>query len=98
MNITTLQYFLVYATQQTQESTIKYVNWMVSYEFPSLSALASRMDGVGSRVHEDEMSMFVRRKDVLNVIKELELKTLEVAISNMRKRLEKHFKSEYDMV
>ena len=56
------------------------------------------MDGVGSKVHGEELSLYIRRKDVLNVVKELDLKTLEINIATMRKRLEKHFKSEFDVV
>jgi hypothetical protein len=89
---------VVSATQQYQEAMLKYVNWMVEYEFPALSALAVRLDGVGKRVNEEELSLYIRRKDVLNVVKELELRTLEGMVTTMRRRLLKHFKSEFDAV
>jgi len=92
-----LKNFVSNASQQKQEATIKYVNWMVSYEFPALSALAARMDGVGSKVHGEELSLYIRRKDVMTVVEELDAKTLEANIHTLRKRLAKHFKSEYDV-
>jgi hypothetical protein len=38
------------------------------------------------------------RKDVLNVVKELDFKTLELSVTTMRKRLEKHFTGPDDQV
>ncbi len=98
MNVPILQSFVTYVNQQIQESMVKYVQWMVEYEFPSLSALAIRLDGVGKKVSDEDLSLYIRRKDVLNVIKELESKTLDSMVSNLAKRLEKHFKSEFDVV
>jgi hypothetical protein len=99
MCIDILDNFISYAAQQRVECMARYVNWMVSYEFPALSALAVRMDGLGNRVNEEELSLYIRRKDVLNVVKEVEvIKTLEVKIAMLRRRLEKHFQSEQDTV
>ncbi len=98
LNVPILQSFVTYVNQQIQESTSKYVHWMVEYEFPSLSALAIRLDGVGKKVSDEDLSLYIRRKDVLNVIKELESKTLDSMVSSLAKRLEKHFKSEFDGV
>ena len=56
-----LEKFVGYAGQQKKESEGKYVLWMVSYAFPALSILAARMDGVGSRVREEELALYVRR-------------------------------------
>ena len=56
-----LEKFVGYAGQQKKESEGKYVLWMVSYAFPALSMLAARMDGVGSRVREEELALYVRR-------------------------------------
>lgn len=97
-DVPVLQSFITSAAQQVDEATAAYVNWMVEYEFPSLSALATRMDGVGNRVADEELSVYIRRKDVLNVIKELEHKTMDAVVTNLRKRLEKHYKSEFDGV
>lgn len=97
-DVPVLQSFITSAAQQVDEATVAYVNWMVEYEFPSLSALATRMDGVGNRVADEELSVYIRRKDVLNVIKELEHKTMDAVVTNLRKRLEKHYKSEFDGV
>lgn len=99
MNIAILENFVSFAAQQKSEAVARYVNWMVSYEFPALSALAVRMDGVGNRVNEEELSLYIRRKDVLNVVKEVEnVKVLEANIVTLRKRLEKHFLCESYMV
>ena len=56
-----LEKFVSYAAQQKRESESKYVLWMVSYAFPALSVLAARMDGVGNRVREEELALYVRR-------------------------------------
>ena len=93
-----LDSYVANATQQRNEAVARYVHWMVEYEFPSLSSLAVRLDGLGKRVNEEELSLYIRRKDVLNVVKELEMKTLESMVSTMRKRLAKHFRSEFDVV
>ncbi len=53
---------------------------------------------IGTKVNEEELSLYIRRKDVLNVVKELELKSLEGMVVTMRKRLLKHFRSDYDLV
>jgi hypothetical protein len=99
LGIDILENFITYAAQQRVECLSRYVNWMVSYEFPALSALAVRMDGLGDRVNEEELSLYIRRKDVLNVVKEVEVvKTLEANIATLRRRLEKHFQSEHDTV
>ena len=61
LRISSLEKFVTYATQQRKESENRYVLWMVSYTFPALSVLAARMDGVGSRVREEELALYVRR-------------------------------------
>jgi hypothetical protein len=93
-----LDSFVANATQQRAEAMLRYINWMVAYEFPSLSALAVRLDGVGKKVNEEELSLYIRRTDVLNVVKELDLKTLDGMVTTMYKRLIKHFRSEFDLV
>jgi hypothetical protein len=54
------------------------------------------MEGVGNRVREEELALYVRRKDVVSVVKELDSKTLENSIGKMYQRLEKHFSSAED--
>lgn len=98
MQLEALDSFMINATQQRHESMGRYVHWMVSYEYPALSALAVRLDGLGRKVNEEELSLYIRRKDVLNVVKELEVKGLESKVSTLRKRLEKHFRSDFDKV
>jgi hypothetical protein len=94
LNVTCLQQFVIYADQQIQESSVRYVNWMVEYELPSLSALALRIDGIGKKVDNEDLSLYIRRKDVLSVIKELDSKSLDALVSSLAKRIEKHFKSD----
>lgn len=91
-----LESFVQYATQQMRDSVVRYLHWMVEYEFPSLSALAGRIEGVSSKVSDDELSLYIRRKDVLSVVKELEARTVDAMIASLRKRLEKHFKCDVD--
>ncbi len=98
LNVPCLQQFIVYSQQQIQDASVKYINWMVDYEFPSLSALAVRIDGIGKKVSDEDLSLYIRRKDVLSVIKELENKTLDSLVTNLSKRIEKHFKCESDSV
>ena len=50
LNIPFLHKFVAYAAQQRKEAETKYILWMISYEFPELSALATRMEGVGAKV------------------------------------------------
>ena len=98
MHLDYLDNYEASASQQLSDALHRYTDWMVQYEFPSLSALAVRLDGVGRKVNEEELSLYIRRKDVLNVVKELEMRTLESMVVTMYKRLLKHFKSEYDTV
>ena len=61
VNISALSKFVKFAAQQREDAEAKYSLWMVSYEFPSLSNLAKRMEGVGSRVREEELALYIRR-------------------------------------
>lgn len=90
LGIPFLARFVTYAGQQRAEAETKYVQWMVSYEFPELAALASRMEGVGARVKPEELALYVRRKDVLHVISMLDAKKVDAGVASMRSRLEKH--------
>jgi Exocyst complex component Sec3 len=76
MGVTALETLVSFASQQAKEAEARYVLWMVSYSFPQLSALMMRMDSVGSRVRDEELALYVRRKDVLSVVKELDIKAL----------------------
>lgn len=98
LNVPCLEQFVVYSQQQILETSVRYINWMVEYEFPALSALALRIDGIGKKVNDEDLSLYIRRKDVLSVIKELENKTLDSLIGNLSKRIEKHFKCDTDLV
>ena len=96
--VAVLDRFVASASLQYDKALAKYQSWMVAYEFPSLASLAMRLDGIGKRVNDEELSLYIRRKDIKSVIKELELKCLEQKVSTMRKRLEKHFSSDFDSV
>ena len=86
-----LDTYMTTASRERMECGESYVKWMVSYEFEHLADLVTRMDGVGSRVREEELGLYVRRKDVLTVAKELDPYKVESGIKNMKKRLQKHF-------
>lgn len=96
--VAVLDPFLASASSQYDDALSKYQSWMVTYEFPSLASLAARLDGIGKRVNDEELSLYIRRKDITNVIKELEMKTLEQKVGALRRRLEKHFVSDFDAV
>lgn len=97
--VAVLDPFLSEASSQYDDALSKYQTWMVTYEFPSLASLAVRLDGIGKRVSDDELSLYIRRKDITNVIKEVEqMKSLELKVGALRKRLEKHFASDFDAV
>ena len=93
-----LKKFIQYANTQRNEVEAKYILWMVTYEFPSLSDLATRLEGIGNRVREEELALYVRRKDVLTVVKELDQKKLDASVSSLRKRLDKHCDSSDEKV
>ena len=79
------------ASQQCEDAQTRYVNWMVSYEFPSLFALQEKMRGVGQRATQGEMGLYVRRDDVTKALLKLDARSVEASVGTMRKRLEKHF-------
>ena len=96
IGVPALEKFVNFAAQQRKEAETRYVLWMVSYSFPQLSALMARMDSVGTRVREEELALYVRRKDVVSVVGELDGKQLMDAVGKMYKRLEKHCASADD--
>ena len=96
MGVPALEKFVNFAAQQRKDAEARYVLWMVSYSFPQLSALMARMDSVGTRVREEELALYVRRKDVIAVVKEIDGKLLTGSIEKMYKRLEKHCASPDD--
>ena len=52
---------------------------------------------VGARVREEELSLYVRRKDVITVAKELDQKKLSESVGNIVQRLTKHFANKEDL-
>jgi hypothetical protein len=61
MGVQALEKFGLYAAQQVRDAEKRYVQWMIAYEFPALSNLATRVEGVGGRVNEEELSLYIRR-------------------------------------
>lgn len=89
--------FIQFAEKEMTDSRKKYIMWMLEYEFPALSELIQRLEDIRSRVKDEELSVYVRRKDVLAVVKDLDKKKLDESLVNMKKRLEKHFSSSDDI-
>lgn len=50
-----------YVRKLIQSSEFAYVIWMVTYEFEALSKLAEQVFVVGTRVREEELSLYIRR-------------------------------------
>jgi hypothetical protein len=90
MTLRNLQPFLVFASDERDAAEEWYVRWMIQYEFSALSSIYSRMEGLGERVKMEELALYVRRKDVIVVVNELDAKKMENGISNMRHRMKKH--------
>ena len=53
--------YLAVVEQGLQEAEARYVTWMVQYEFPTLSSVTKRMEGMGDRVRGEELALYVRR-------------------------------------
>jgi hypothetical protein len=49
------------AAEKKMESERKYVEWMVSYEFPLFAGLADRVKDLGRRAGQEEMGLYIRR-------------------------------------
>jgi hypothetical protein len=79
------------ANQKLFEVEKHYLDWMISYEMPAFSALSIKIDGVEKRANKEELSIYVRRQDVIKVISSLTTKSVEGSLGVMRKRLDKHF-------
>lgn len=43
----------------------RYVSWMISYEFPTMSSLADRIASIRGRVQNDELALYVPRYSVI---------------------------------
>jgi hypothetical protein len=82
--------FVSICALQRVEAETRYINWMISYECPGMSNLFDRIGGVSGRVNKEELGLYVPRKEVMAVFKDLNAKTFQANIVNMRKRLEKH--------
>lgn len=89
-----LQRFAQVIMQQRKDAEVRYVNWMVAYEFPVLHGISEKMKGVGRRATDEEMSLYIRRDEVLKAVGKLEPKTIEMSVITMMKRLDKHFGTE----
>lgn len=86
------KYVSVCALQRVEAET-RYINWMISYECPGMSNLFDRIGGVSGRVNKEELGLYVPRKEVVAVFKDLNAKSFHSNIVNMYKRLAKHCSS-----
>lgn len=75
----------------SQQSFRGYTAWMVSYEFPNVSYIIERMNHLGSRANDRELTLFMRRQNIIDLSKSLSSKCVEVSIYAMYNRLKKHF-------
>lgn len=87
----------IQANELKSEAERRYIEWMVSYEFPSYTQLADRIKELGKRATTDEIGLYVRREDVSRAVSRMDKKTLELSIGNLKKRLEKHFNGYYEV-
>ena len=69
--------FLSLLHELLNSSQQNYIMWMISYEFPGVSLLIERMNSVGARINKNELALFVRRKDVVQLAKDLEPKAVD---------------------
>mmetsp|Transcript_16821 Transcript_16821/g.25292 ORF Transcript_16821/g.25292 Transcript_16821/m.25292 type:complete len:994 (+) Transcript_16821:71-3052(+) len=79
------------AAEQKAEAERRYVEWMVSYEFPVFAGLADRVKELGRRATTEEMGLYIRREEVSRAVSKMDRKTIESSIMVARKRLDKHF-------
>ena len=93
LHLISINSFLQHIQSLLNTAQQEYIIWMISYEFPGIGLLIDRMNSVGARVSKNELALFVWRQDVVKLAKDLEPKTMENSILNMRKRLRKHFES-----
>jgi hypothetical protein len=61
MSVDCLRKFLETAESERRQAEVRYVVWMINYSLPSVAALAKRIEGVGDRVRQDELELYVRR-------------------------------------
>lgn len=64
---------------------------MIEIEFPVLSSIHRRLSMLGSNITNEELALYVKRKDVTNVSLEVSGKKFEERLANIKTRLNKHF-------
>jgi len=87
----TLRTYLKRTSQMKEEASLRYVDWMIAYEFPQFANLCARITEVREQVRSDELALYVRRHDVATVVTETDTRKVDAAVKEMFKRLEKHF-------
>jgi hypothetical protein len=65
INIGYLSEFTSTALREWSVAEIRYVDWMISYEFPFVSTVSKRMEEINDRVSDDELTLYIRRYAVL---------------------------------
>jgi hypothetical protein len=51
------------------EAEVRYLDWMIGYEFPAFASLSTRIFGIEKRANREELSLYVRRYTVLLLLK-----------------------------
>ena len=86
--------------EHLDESRIRYVKWMVTYEFPRLTSIDDRLNGVLSGSYHGsspDLGLFTSREEIASLSvgdSELTTKSLQFKLKAMKKRFEKHFDRE----
>ncbi len=60
-NISGLTRIITQASQIRTESQRKYIDWMISYEFPTFFTLVEKIRVLGGRAGANEMGLYVKR-------------------------------------
>jgi hypothetical protein len=79
-------------TKWRKRSEGRYVDWMISYELPSLQRVADTLDLIASQARTPtELALYVKRVDIQELIATLTVPILERAAQVMAERIVKHF-------
>ena len=66
---------------------------MCEYEFPILATLSRRLNSISEAVDDEEISLYIKRKDVLSASHEIDGNKFDDRLSAIRQRVLKHFSS-----
>lgn len=88
-----LRIHLKQTAAQRKQAATRYVDWMIEYEFERFAGLSRRIASLGKAVRDDELALYVRRHEIVQVAGELDMGSVETGVREMGKRLNKHFGS-----